>query len=78
VLTMESDVVSLQDLFVAKQPDEESAGGPRGSRLLLPLACTGLKPHFLEKMAGNGVVLPPTFFRAERPSFSAGSYGSGS
>lgn len=77
VLTMESDVVSLQDLFVAKQPDEESAAAGRGSRLLLPLACTGLKPHFLEKMAGNGVVLPPTFFRAERPSFTAGSYGSG-
>jgi len=76
VLSMESDVVALQDLFVAKQPDEETAAAQRGSRLLLPLACTGLKPHFLEKMAGNGVVLPPTFFRAERPSFSAGSYGS--
>ena len=52
----------------------------RGSRLLAPLACTGLKPHFLEKMASNGVVLPPTFFRAdvpggERPAFSAGPYG---
>ena len=34
-------------------------------RLLAPLACTGLKPHFLEKMAANGVVLPPTFFEAE-------------
>jgi len=76
VLTMESDVVSLQDLFVAKQPDEESAAAMRGSRLLLPLACTGLKPHFLEKMAANGVVLPPAFFRAERPTFGAGSYGS--
>ena len=30
-----------------------------------PLACTGLKPHFLEKMAANGVVLPPTFFRTD-------------
>ena len=29
---------------------------------LLRLECTGLKPHFLEKMAANGVVLPPTFF----------------
>ena len=25
-------------------------------------SCTGLKPHFLEKIAANGVVLPPTFF----------------
>ena len=80
VLRMESDVITLQDLFVAKPPDEESLATARGSRLLLPLACTGLKPHFLEKMAANGVVLPPTFFRAEapggRPTFSAAPYGS--
>ncbi|MHB1244162.1 MAG: CpaF family protein, partial [Gaiellaceae bacterium] len=79
VLRMESDVITLQDLFVAKPPDEESLATARGSRLLLPLACTGLKPHFLEKMAANGVVLPPTFFRAEapggRPTFSAAPYG---
>src|ERR671910_370997 len=68
VLRMESDVITLQDLFVAKARDEETIGTTRGSRLLLPLACTGLKPHFLEKMAGNGVILPPTFFRAEAPS----------
>ena len=79
VLRMESDVITLQDLFVAKAPDEESMGTTRGARLLLPLACTGLKPHFLEKMAGNGVILPPTFFRAEaaagRPTFGAAPYG---
>jgi len=79
VLRMESDVITLQDLFVAKPPDEESLATTRGSRLLLPLACTGLKPHFLEKMAANGVILPPTFFRAEapggRPAFSAAPYG---
>jgi pilus assembly protein CpaF len=76
VLRMESDVITLQDLFVSKQPDEETAAATRGSRLLLPLACTGLKPHFLEKMAANGVVLPPSFFRADqRPGFVASSYG---
>ncbi len=71
-------MITLQDLFVAKQPDEEAAAANRGSRLLLPLACTGLKPHFLEKMAASGVVLPPTFFRTDqpqRPVFSTGSYG---
>jgi len=31
-------------------------------RLLSPLACTGLKPNFLEKMAANGVVLQTSFF----------------
>jgi pilus assembly protein CpaF len=78
VLRMESDVITLQDLFIAKQPDEESAAAHRGSRLLLPLACTGLKPHFLEKMAASGVVLPPAFFRADqpqRPVFSTAAYG---
>ena len=79
VLRMESDVITLQDLFLAKAPDEESIATSRASRLLLPLACTGLKPHFLEKMAASGVILPPTFFRHEaagaRPSFSAAPYG---
>ena len=81
VLRMESDVITLQDLFVAKAPDEDSIAAGRTSRLLLPLACTGLKPHFLEKMAANGVVLPPTFFRADapsgRPQFGSAPYGGG-
>src|SRR4051812_370845 len=50
VLRMESDVVTLQDIFAARPPDEEhnpSGGGGR-VRLLTPLQCTGLKPHFLE------------------------------
>ena len=63
VLRMESDVITLQDIFVAKPARRgraASAGKPVS--LLDPLECTGLKPHFLEKMAANGVVLPPTFF----------------
>ena len=31
-------------------------------KLLLPLSETGLKPHFLDKLAVNGVALPPAFF----------------
>jgi len=61
VVGMESDVVTLQDIFLARPPDEEHATA-RSSRLLSPLAATGLKPHFVEKLAANGVVLPPTFF----------------
>ena len=73
---MESDVVTLQDLFVAQPPDEETATASRGAvRLLAPLACTGLKPHFLEKMATQGVVLSPDFFEEEesryRPAFAS-------
>jgi pilus assembly protein CpaF len=79
VLRMESDVITLQDIFVAKPPDEETSSMSRSSRLLTPLMCTGLKPHFLEKMATNGVVLPPAFFEQDeaglRPAFAAASYG---
>jgi pilus assembly protein CpaF len=78
VLHMESDVITLQDIFFARPPDEESSAG-QVTRLLSPLSCTGLKPHFLEKMAANGVALPATFFQQEdptfRPSFTAASYG---
>jgi pilus assembly protein CpaF len=78
VLGMESDVITLQDIFIAKPPDEDAAA-TGAHRLLGPLACTGLKPHFLEKLAANGVALPGTFFQHEdsafRPSFAAASYG---
>jgi pilus assembly protein CpaF len=80
VLRMESDVITLQDVFFARPPDEEASGETRAVRLLGPLVCTGLKPHFLEKLAANAVVLPPTFFSAdeerERPTFAA-AYGGG-
>jgi pilus assembly protein CpaF len=80
VLRMESDVITLQDIFSAKPPDEEH--NPSGGRagLLTPLQCTGLKPQFLEKLATNGVVLPPSFFgkeengEAPRSAFSAMSF----
>jgi pilus assembly protein CpaF len=78
VLGMESDVVTLQDVFVAKPPDEEQANSTAG-RLLGALECTGLKPHFLEKMATNGVVMPPHFFNEELVGYvgnSNASYGS--
>jgi pilus assembly protein CpaF len=64
VLRMESDVVTLQDIFIAKPPDED-AGAGGAVRLLSPLTCTGLKPHFLDKMAANGVMLQPAFFTAD-------------
>jgi pilus assembly protein CpaF len=78
VLGMESDVITLQDVFVAKPPDEESVseGAPK---LLNPLECTGLKPHFLEKMAANGVILPGNFFQegaAGYVGYANASYGS--
>jgi pilus assembly protein CpaF len=78
VLRMESDVITLQDIFEAKPPDEETAV-TQATRLLNPLRCSGLKPHFLEKMAANGVVLPTSFFEDDededvRSTFAA-SFG---
>src|SRR6266480_5482160 len=79
VLRRESDVITLQDVFVAKPPEEgEESSDGKPVRLLAPLECTGLKPHFLEKMAANGVVLPPTFFgdqSAYRANYASASYG---
>jgi pilus assembly protein CpaF len=78
VLRMETDVITLQDIFVAKPPEEDAAGTLQATRLLTPLQCTGLKPHFLEKLATNGVALPPTFFDAngdENRPFAASSFG---
>ena len=78
VLRMESDVITLQDIFIAKPPDEETAAA-QVIRLLSPLSCTGLKPHFLEKIAAHGVSLPANFFQDEssayRAGFAAASYG---
>jgi pilus assembly protein CpaF len=81
VLGMEADVVTLQDIFVASPPaEEESYGGSH--RLLSPLRASGLKPHFLDKLAANNVVLPPTFFTGDDPdqlraSFAAVGFGGG-
>ena len=50
---MEGDVVTLQDLFVARAPEN-------GSGLLAPLHTTGLRPGFLSKLSANGVELAPS------------------
>ena len=51
---MESDVITLQDLFVARAPD----GNEDVERNLLePLRSTKLRPGFLQKLKANGVEL---------------------
>jgi pilus assembly protein CpaF len=81
VMGMEADVVTLQDIFVASPPGEDEAYSG-AHRLLSPLRASGLKPHFLEKLAANNVVLPPTFFSGDDPdqlraSFAASGFGGG-
>ena len=68
VLRMESEVITLQDIFLAKPPDEDTAFGG-ATRLLSQLGCTGLKPQFLEKMAAHGVALQPNFFEEDQSGF---------
>jgi pilus assembly protein CpaF len=63
VLRMESDVITLQDIFLARPPEEDAA--VRSTRLLGALECTGLKPHFLDRLAANNVILPPNFFNPD-------------
>ena len=79
VLRMESDVITLQDVYVARPPDEDGADSDADKpvRLLGQLESTGLKPHFLDKMAANGVVLPPSFFgdHGFRAGYANASYG---
>jgi pilus assembly protein CpaF len=81
VLRMESDVITLQDIFSARAPDEEHNPGNGRLHGLSPLHCNGLKPQFLDKLSINGVVLPPSFFdsdgegvEAPRSTFAATSF----
>jgi pilus assembly protein CpaF len=76
VLRMESDVVTMQDIFRAKPIEDDSEVPASGSnRLLGPLLCTGIIPGFIDKLAGNGVHLPPQFFQTEQRAGGYGSFG---
>jgi pilus assembly protein CpaF len=73
VLRMESDVVTMQDVFISKPIEERQEGASTGGRLLGPLLCSGIKPHFLHKLSQSGVNLPPQFFQLEQERAAAGS-----
>src|SRR5438094_550970 len=81
VLRMESEVITLQDIFLAKPPDEQTAATNNAAKLLSGLRPTGLKPQFLDKMAAHGVGLQPSFFEEDdstyRSSLAAASFGGG-
>jgi pilus assembly protein CpaF len=63
VVGMESEIVTLQDVFRARPvSDVDSATAITALR---PLECTGLQPHFRSKLAANGVNLPADFFQPE-------------
>jgi pilus assembly protein CpaF len=58
---LEGDVVTLQDLFLARSP-EENLATVRRYALLGPLRSTGLMPGFQQKLATSGVDLPANLF----------------
>jgi pilus assembly protein CpaF len=72
VLGMESEVITLQDIFLAR-PVDERAVASESTTFLRPLESTGLQPHFRHKLVANGVVLPDDFYQPERPLQAAGN-----
>jgi pilus assembly protein CpaF len=55
---MESDVVTLQDLFIF----DYGAGRDENGRFLGCLRSTGLRPKFTAHLHDLGLELPPTMF----------------
>jgi pilus assembly protein CpaF len=64
VVGMESDVITLQDVFLAR-PESGRTAAAGSTTYLRPLVCTGLQPHFQHKLAAHGVALPDDFFQPD-------------
>ena len=64
---MESDVITLQELFKF-QIDEVTRDGT----IVGGLRATGLRPKFLQKFEKRGVALPLGLFQAPEPEFGGG------
>jgi pilus assembly protein CpaF len=59
VTGMESDVVTLQDLFLF----DYSAGVDRAGRFRGTLKATGIRPMFVQRLADVGIDLPAGLFQ---------------
>jgi pilus assembly protein CpaF len=58
VTGMEGDIVTMQDLFTF----DHRAGQDQFGRHQGTLRSTGLRPHFLDQLADQGIVVPPGIF----------------
>ncbi len=58
VVGMESDTITLQDLFVFRQQGLDSEGKITGSFI-----STGIRPTFLDKLVSNGVLVRDDWFK---------------
>lgn len=57
VVGMEGDIVTLQDIYCFKPEGLDSSGKLRGSYI-----ATGIRPAFLEKLVGNGILVKDEWF----------------
>lgn len=57
VVGMEGDIVTLQDIFCYKAEGLDTSGKLRGSYI-----STGIRPGFLEKLTGNGIMVKDEWF----------------
>ncbi|MBN2258053.1 MAG: CpaF family protein [Anaerolineaceae bacterium] len=56
VAGMEGDVVTMTDIFTFEQT------GIENGKIMGRLRPTGLRPHFMDKLEGAGIYLPPSIF----------------
>jgi pilus assembly protein CpaF len=56
VAGMEGDIVTMTDVFVFEQT------GIENGKIMGRLRPTGLRPHFMDKLEGAGIYLPPSIF----------------
>lgn len=54
---MEGDIITLQDIFVFEQKGKDS-----NNKIVGQFKATGIRPKFLDKLAGNGISLPAEIF----------------
>jgi len=57
---MESDVITMQEIFRFKQAGRDDKG-----RVLGHFEATGIRPKFMNELADRGITLPPDLFRPE-------------
>jgi pilus assembly protein CpaF len=59
VMGIESDVISMQDIFVFKQQGIDKSGRMPGL-----FRSTGVRPQFAQRLAAAGCQLPPSLFES--------------
>jgi pilus assembly protein CpaF len=76
VLGMESDIITLQDIFLAR-PTSERAAAAASATSIRSLTVTGLQPRCQYKLAAHGVTLPADFYQPETQLQAVTANGSG-